>query len=286
MKPSRALLSCTLCLSLLACDQQPQQTTTTVTTNGQQPLITGNISSPDVLAVVNQQPLTTSDRSLHQQQRAAEGQQVEGDELLQQLINLELLRQEAEGQGIDQRPEIAAELRRQRTALLANVLIQEIVAGFDISDEEMRTEYDRQIQQMNLSEYKARHILLEKEDEAQKVVKMLDTGADFAELAREKSTGPTATQGGDLGWFRAETMVPAFADAVRVMEVNSYSREPVKTRFGWHVILLEGTRPMAPPPFEQSRVQMRQLVINNRLNDYVDQLRSKADIDIRGPVRN
>lgn len=281
MKPTPALLSVALSLSLLACGQQQQQTTTTVTTDGPKPLITGDTSSPDVLAVINGQPLTTSDRSLHQQQRASEGRQLGNDEMLHQLVNLELLRQEAERQGIDKRPEIAAELRRQRTALVANVLMQEVVAGFEITEDEMRQEYERQIEQMDLSEYKARHILVEKEDDAQKVVKMLDTGADFAELAREKSTGPTASQGGDLGWFRAETMVPAFADAVRLMKTGSYSQTPVKTRFGWHVIQLEGTRPMAPPPFEQSKVQMRQLVINNRLNQYVDDLRGSANIELR-----
>lgn len=280
MKARPTLLAAALTLTLAACGQQQQQTTT-VTTEGHKPLITGDTASADVIVVINEQALTTADRSLHQQQRASEGKQVSNEEVLQQLVNLELLRQEAERGGIDERPEVAAELRRQRTALLANVLIQEVVAGFEISEEEMRTEYDRQIEQMNLSEYRARHILVEGDDEANKIIKMLDTGADFAELAREKSTGPTAAQGGDLGWFRAETMVPPFAEAVRLMDKGSYSRQPVKTRFGWHVILLEGTRPMAPPPFEQSKVQMRQLVINNRLNQYVAELRDAAKVEIR-----
>ncbi len=286
MKPSPSPITTRLvaalfgAVALVGCGQQSEQTTT-MTTEGHKPLITGDTSNADVIAVVNGQPLTTADRSLHQQQRASEGKQLDGEELLQQLINLELLRQQAERQGIGKRTEVAAELHRQRTALLANVLIQEVVAGLEITEDEMREEYERQIEQMNLSEYRARHILVDSDEQANKIIKMLDTGADFAELAREQSTGPTAAQGGDLGWFRAETMVPPFAAAVRLMEVGSYSRQPVKTRFGWHVILLEGTRPMAPPPFEQSKVQMRQLVINNRLNEYVAELRAKAELELR-----
>ena len=134
---------------------------------------------------------------------------------------------------------------------------------------------------MTGKEYKARHILVKTEDEAKAVVKQLDDGSDFAKLAKEKSTGPSGKTGGDLGWFRPQQMVPPFSDAVAAMKKNTYTKKPVKTQFGWHVIKLEDLRDVQPPKFEDIKDQVKTIVQTKRVQKYVKSLRDKAKIDYK-----
>ncbi len=109
----------------------------------------------------------------------------------------------------------------------------------------------------------------------------LDSGANFAELAKSKSTGPTAKNGGDLGWFKPNQMVPPFAQAVSEMKKGSYTKKPVKTQFGWHVIKLEDERKLTPPKFEEVKEQIRSIKTNQKIQQYVIELRKKAKVDIK-----
>ena len=199
-------------------------------------------------------------------------------QILDELIATELLKQEAISQGIADRAEIIEQIRRQESNILINALITEKFANLSFSDEELKAEYDRLISLNNTSEYKARHILLQSEEDAVAVIEELKSGADFIELAKQKSQGPTAPSGGDLGWFNANTMVPPFAEALQTMDMGAYSSEPVQTRFGWHVILLEDKRTSDQPTFEDVKQNVQQSLTRKTIEEYVDELQSNATI--------
>ncbi len=194
-----------------------------------------------------------------------------------ELIATEILRQEAINADIDKRPEIIEQIKRQESNILINALMTEKFADLNFTDEDLKAEYDRLLSLSDFNEYKARHILLQTEDEANAVIEELKAGANFEELAKTKSQGPSASNGGDLGWFKAETMVPTFAEAVRGMEKSAYS-EAVNTRFGWHVILLEDKRTTEQPKFEDVKQNMQQNLTRQTIEKYVDELEAKATI--------
>jgi len=195
-----------------------------------------------------------------------------------EMIATEILRQEALNAGIGKRPEIVEQIKRQESNILINTLMSEKFADLKFSDEELKAEYDRLIGLSDASEFKARHILLQTEDEAKVVIEELKGGASFEELAKAKSQGPSAPNGGDLGWFKAETMVPTFAEAVGKMEIGAYSSEGVNTRFGWHVILLEDKRTTEQPAFDDVKQNVQQSLTRKTIEKYVDELEGKATI--------
>jgi len=195
-----------------------------------------------------------------------------------EMIATEVLRQEAINVGISKRPEIIEQIKRQESNILINTLMTEKFGDLKFTEDELKTEYDLLIGLNDASEYKARHILLPTEEEAMVVIEELKEGANFEELAKAKSQGPSAPNGGDLGWFKAETMVPAFAEAVSKMEKGSYSTEGVNTRFGWHVILLEDKRTTEQPAFEDVKQNAQQSLTRKIIEDYVGELEGKATI--------
>ena len=199
-------------------------------------------------------------------------------QILDELIATELLKQEAINQGIADKAEIIEQIKRQESNILINALITEKFANLSFSDEELKAEYDRLINLNDTSEYKARHILLQSEEDANAVIEELKGGADFIEVAKQKSQGPTAPNGGDLGWFKANTMVPPFAEALQTMDKGAYSTEPVQTRFGWHVILLEDKRTSEQPAFEDVKQNVQQSLTRKSIEEYVDELQSNATI--------
>ena len=142
-----------------------------------------------------------------------------------------------------------------------------------IKETEIKKVYKEKVAGANNQEFKARHILLKTEDEAKTVIAKLDTGTDFVELAKEKSTGPSAKSGGDLGWFAPGRMVPPFARAVAEMKKGNHSKTPVKTQFGWHVIKLEDSRKMESPKYDDVKKQIADSLNNQRVQEYVKKLR-------------
>lgn len=202
---------------------------------------------------------------------------------LQELVNVSVLEQEAVKQGIDQRPDIQQQLTRARTNLLINTLLREHMQQIQITDEELKAEYDAQVAHMGTKEYKARHILVDSEEKAKEIIAQLDNKADFAKLAEENSTGPSASRGGDLGWFSPGTMVPPFASAVESLKKGEYTKTPVQTQFGWHVILLEDVRESQPPAFDDVKDQLRNILTNKNVQAYVVELRNAAQVEVKEP---
>jgi peptidyl-prolyl cis-trans isomerase C len=191
-----------------------------------------------------------------------------------QLIDIYLLSDLPKAQELKNAPRLKAQIELQTRAMVAQAVASDFLAQNQATDEELRALYDQQIQGDPGLEFKARHILVETQGAAVDIIAQLDDGADFAELAKEYSTGPSGPSGGDLGWFPPDRMVPEFSNAVQSLGDGEYSKEPVQTQFGWHVILREESRASVPPPFESVRDALKQQVEGQKLQDYIDGLRS------------
>jgi len=231
------------------------------------------------IATVNGQTITEIDRETQTEQFVARGQQANGEQVLDELISLELMAQEAVKQGLDKSPKMEAEMKIMRARVLANTLLNEFTASIDTSDEALRAEYDKQVAAAKVEEYNASHILLEDEAKAKEIITELDGGADFAEAAKKYSTGPSGESGGELGWFDRAAMVPEFSAAAATLEVGKYSAEPVKTEFGFHVIKLNDKRAKDPQPFESVKDQVRGIMMQTKVAEFVEGLRDSATIE-------
>jgi len=204
--------------------------------------------------------------------------------IVDQLALQVLVAQEAVKKGLDKSPEVAEQLEAVRQSVLANAYVQDYVKTHPVSDEALKAEYERIKASMSGTEYKARHILVAKEAEAREIIARLkkDPGA-FAKLAAEKSKDPgSAARGGDLGWFDLRGMVPEFGAAIGAMEKGKISEAPVKSQFGYHVILLEDSRPIQPPPLDEVKAQLSQQLQQQAVKKQLDALKAAAKIEILG----
>jgi peptidyl-prolyl cis-trans isomerase C len=235
--------------------------------------------SGKTVATVNGTAISTLERETQAAQFKARGQNATDEQVVDELVSLTLMSQEAEKMGLDKTPEMEAEMKIMRARVLANALLTQYTEKLDLSDDTLRAEYDKQVQTTAAKEYKASHILLEDEAKALEIIGELDDGADFAETAKKYSTGPSGPNGGDLGWFDAGAMVPEFSKAVAAMETGKYSATPVKTDFGWHVIKLDDERAKNPQPFESVRDQIRNMMLRNKVAEYIDGLHAAATVE-------
>lgn len=175
--------------------------------------------------------------------------------MLQEMIRREVFAAAAVTSGVADQPDIAAELEAARQQILANAYLAQAIEP-QLTDETVRARYDELVAEApQEEEVSARHILVETEETAIEVKAEADGGADFAELAKERSTGPSGPAGGDLGFFTFEDMVPEFAEAAFALQPGEIS-EPVQTSFGWHVIKVEERRQVPPPAFEELAQQI------------------------------
>ena len=232
-----------------------------------------------VSATVNGRPIATEMVNKVESQLAQEEARTSREDILLELIDLEVLTQRAEAQKLDSQPDIAATLRLQYAQTMANAYLESLSNELIVTDEQVRAEYDTQIQLLERPEYRASHILLDTEADATNAIAALDAGEDFADLARDLSTGPSATQGGDLGWFDDNTMMVEFTVAVSQLEINEYTKKPVQTQFGWHVIQLFDKRSGSMPDFNTVKNGIRNLMIQNLLNERLSALREEAEIN-------
>jgi peptidyl-prolyl cis-trans isomerase C len=173
-------------------------------------------------------------------------------------------------------PELKAQLELQEKAILFNALANDFIANNQATEQEIFNAYEEQIALAPSKEFKARHILVETQSAAVALIDELKSGADFVELAKEHSTGPSGPAGGDLGWFTAQAMVQPFSIAVAAMEDGAFTPAPVQTQFGWHVILREDSRDSPPPPLDSLRDTIKQQVEQNKFQEFMDNARTNA----------
>jgi peptidyl-prolyl cis-trans isomerase C len=190
--------------------------------------------------------------------------------------------QEAVKAGLDKTPEFVAEMEAVRMSALANAYVEDWVKKNPVNDEALKAEYERLKASAAGTEYKARHILVEKEADAKALIATLKkTPAAFDKLAKEKSKDPGSKgTGGDLGWFDAQRMVPEFGAALAKLEKGKITEEPVKTQFGYHVILLEDSRKVEPPPLDSVKPQLSQQLLQQNIKKQVDALKAAAKVEM------
>lgn len=201
------------------------------------------------------------------------------DAVREELIRRELLLQEAKKSGVEKNPAVAAQAELARQAVLIRAFIQDYVRKNPVSEAQLKAEYDVLKGKLGGTEYKARHILVDNEEQAKNIVDNLKKGAKFDELAKQSKDPGSKDNGGDLGWSAAGAYVPPFAEALSKLEKGKYTEAPVKTDFGWHVIQLEDTRPLAAPPFEQLKPQLEQRANQQIVQKMLEGLRAKAKVN-------
>ena len=203
--------------------------------------------------------------------------------LLNELVNTFILSNSAEGQALAQQPDLAAAIDVSRARLITQALIENTLENSPVTDNEIQAIYDEQYAGKTKQEFKARHILVRTEDEAKALIKQLDDGADFAQLAKEHSTGPSSSAGGDLGWFEKDMMVKPFADAVASMSNGTHSSYPVKTQFGWHIILREDAKDLGAVAVAQVKDDIISSIRTQKLRALINNLREKAKVEVKQP---
>jgi peptidyl-prolyl cis-trans isomerase C len=209
------------------------------------------------------------------------------EKLVDELVQREILVQDAVQKKLDQSPEVVAQLDAARRAILTQANMQNYLKANPITDAEIKKEYDSKVGGANNTEYKASHILVKTEDEAKKLIAELDKGAKFAKLANKHSLDAKESQnGGDLGWFSPSQMVAPFSEAVAKLEKGKYTKTPVKTQFGWHIILSEDSRKQTPPPLDAVKEQITPMLQREKLQNMVETLRKQAKVEVLIPLKD
>ncbi len=200
--------------------------------------------------------------------------------LVQRLVDYKLAGKAGRAAGLANDDRVKAFVAKAEEQAIREVYLEREIEA-RITDAMVQDAYKaHQAANAPVEEHHARHILLETEEAAREVIALLDGGADFAELAKERSTGPSGPKGGDLGYFTADQMVPEFSQAATALEPGQHSAEPTKTQFGWHVIKLEDRRTSAPESLEEVEPQLRQQLARDVLETVLDGLRDGAEIEI------
>jgi len=204
--------------------------------------------------------------------------------IIDQLALQMVVAEEAIKKGLDKTPEVAEQIDAMKRNVLANAYVQDFIKSNPVTDDMVKAEYERIKATITGTEYKARHILVEKEGEAKDIITRLkkEPGA-FAKLAMERSKDQgSRANGGDLGWFDSSRMVPEFGAAVSKLEKGKSTQEPVKTQFGYHVILLEDSKPIEAPPLEEVKPQLTQQMQQQNVKKQLDALKAGAKIEVVG----
>lgn len=232
---------------------------------------------------INGAALTTQDLATYARDlMASRGQQVSQQELLNTFVDRELLYQEALTKGIDKLPAVIRELDSQRKTLLGNMVINDLVSKSPVTEDDLRKAYQEIVVNRKITEYKARHILVGSEGEAKDIIAKLDKGETFSELAKSKSTDTdTSGKGGDLGWFVPTQILPELSQAVTSLTKGQYTKAPVKSKFGWHILSLENTRIMTPPALDDVKKRLEGAVQNQRVGEFLNDLRKKAKVEMK-----
>mgnify|MGYP002348938311 FL=1 len=235
-----------------------------------------------VLAKVNGVEIRQNDVTLAEEELAPNLAQMDPatkrDNVLAFLIDMKIVAKAAEDKKIAERADFKSRLDFARNRILMDQLLA-AEGKAAATDEAMKKVYEEAAKQISSDqEVHARHILLETEDEAKAVIEELKKGADFAELAKKKSKDPGASDGGDLGFFTKDQMVPEFSAAAFALEPGKIS-EPVKSQFGWHVIKVEEKRNRKAPEFDQVKGQIETYVSRKAQADYVTKLRQAAKVE-------
>lgn len=261
-------------LALAACSKKA---------DSEKPVVAAAPATPPVVTV-NGEPI--SQRLMDDYVKAVAGENApnvtaeDREQIKENLVRIVLIAQQAEKDGVTKDPEVATRIELSRLNLIQQAVAARYLKERTPTDAELRAEFDAQLASTPLVEYQAKHILVDGEDVAQKAIQQLQSGTDFGTLARRLSKDKSsAERGGDLGWFAPNRMVKPFADAVALLKKGEYTKTPVQTQFGWHVIQLTNSRDRAPPAFDDVKEQLGQIIMQKKFKAYSDEMIKTAKIE-------
>lgn len=246
-------------------------------------------SKEAVAATVNGTPISKKQLDQIMQQQAAQGMPDNPETrkmVIDQLAMQILVAQEATNKGLDKVAEVKEQLDMARLSILANSYVKDYMKNATVSDEALKAEYDKFKTTAGGTEFKARHILVASEEEAKDIIAKIKKDVKaFDGLAKAKSQDPGSKgKGGDLGWFNPRSMVPEFGEAVAKLEKGKFTETPVKSQFGYHVIILDDSRPLAVPALDDVKGPLTQQLQQQNLKKTFDDLKAKAKIEITAVV--
>jgi len=237
----------------------------------------------DPLAKVNGVTIPQSRADILLKEMAAQGRPDTPemrDAIKQELVNREIVAQEAVKKGLHKRPEVATQIDLQRQAVLVNAYLQDYLKSNPVSDDAVKKEYERVKESAGGREFKVRHILVESEDEAKQIIAQIRKGGSFDKIAAEKSKDQGSKgRGGDLDWATPARYVPAFGQAITKLKKGQMTDAPVQTQFGWHIIRVDDERPTKFPSLEEAKPQIEQQMRQQTVNKAFTDLRAKAKIE-------
>ncbi|MBC3883670.1 peptidylprolyl isomerase [Undibacterium griseum] len=279
---SRVILGSAIALlALSGCNDKNQAASASASSAS----VAASDSKEAVAATVNGTPISKKQLDQIMQQQAAQGmpdtpetRKMVIDNLAMQIV----VAQEAANKGLDKAPEIKEQLEMARLSILANSYVKDYMKTATVSDDALKAEYEKFKTSAGGNEFKARHILVATEAEAKDIIEKIKKDIkSFDALAKVKSKDPgSKDKGGELGWFNPHSMVPEFGDAVAKLEKGKFTLEPVKSQFGYHVILLEDSRPVTVPALEDVKPGLSQQLQQQNLKKLLDDLKAKAKIEI------
>jgi len=195
------------------------------------------------------------------------------------MINIEVVAQEAVKAGLDKNADVAQQIELARQQVLVGAFVQNYAKSHPIGDEQLKQAYDKLKTKLGNREYNARHILVETEAEAKDIIAQLGKKAKFEKLAAKSKDAGSAAQGGSLGWAVPGNFVPEFANALVSLKKGEYTKEPVQSQFGWHVVKLDDARDLKAPSFEEVKPQLIQRLQQQALQKTIADLRAKAKVE-------
>ena len=235
------------------------------------------------VAIVNGKPVPKARVDMLASQLAKSGRPVTPEisgQIKDEVISREIFMQEAQKRGLDATDDFKAQIELARQTLLIRELFTEYQKANPVTDAEIKAEYDKFAAANGGKEYRARHILVEKEDEAKAILASLKKGGKFEEIAKKQSKDPgSGANGGDLDWANANSYVPEFSGALVKLKKGQLTEIPVKSQFGYHIIRLDDTRDAQLPPLDQVKPQIAQQLAQVKMTKYQDELRAKAKIE-------
>lgn len=231
---------------------------------------------------VNGETVTVEQQKAYYDAAVAQGQPA-GEELERQvktaLTQQTVILQQAKKAKVEEKPEVKEALKAARSQVLINALFQDWAKKNPVSDADVKKAYDMEKKAYGDTEYQVRHILVKTEDDAKKLIKRIEGGADFAKLAKENSTDPTKDQGGLIGWVVPRAFVPAFASAFSALKPGSISQVPVRTQYGYHVVKLDDKRAAKNfPKYEDQKEALRSMLTNQKMQKHFQSLVEKAKV--------
>lgn len=234
------------------------------------------------VAMVNGVSLPQARIDLRVKAAAAQGQ-ADSPELRkairEDMINLEVMVQEAVKAGLDKNADVVQQVELARQQVLVGAFVQDYAKNHPVSEDQLKQEYDQLKTKLGDKEYNARHILVATEAEAKDIIAQLGKKAKFEKLAAKSKDAGSAAQGGSLGWALPSNFVPPFANALLNLKKGEYTKEPVQSQFGWHIIKLDDVRDLKVPPFEELKPQLQQRLQQQAVQKLITDLRAKAKIE-------